>query len=75
MSYKLGGHNGARLEIHLEAVTMRVWTYTSRLQSSQFGAAIGGHNRARLELELDAVNVVAVVREEGAKGAETLFIS
>jgi len=64
----------ASCEIPFEAVIERVWRYTWRVRSSEFGDALGGHDRARLEQYLEAVNLEAVVQEGGATGAETLFI-
>ena len=43
-------------EMHLAAIIERVWRYTWRITSSQFGDALGGHDRARLEEYLEAAN-------------------
>ena len=68
------GWNRSSLEIQLEAVIEPVWRYTCRLESSECGYALGGHDRARLKEYLEEVDLEAGVREEGATGAETLFI-
>jgi hypothetical protein len=51
----LGGHDGARLEMQLEAVIEGLWRYAWRPQSSELGDALGGHNRASLEMHWQAV--------------------
>jgi len=43
-------------EMHLEAVIDRVWRYTLRPRSSEFGDALGGPDRASLDEYLEAVD-------------------
>jgi len=43
-------------EMHLEAVIDRVWRYTWRPRSSQFGDELGGRDQASLDEYLEAVN-------------------
>jgi len=43
-------------EMHLEAVINRVWRYTWRPRSNEFGDALGGRDRASLDESLEAVN-------------------
>jgi hypothetical protein len=40
--------------IHPQAVIERVWRYTWRPRSSEFGDAIGSRDRASLEIHLEA---------------------
>jgi hypothetical protein len=62
------------LEIHLEAIFRQDWRCTGRPKLSEIGDPLGGRDRARMEEYLEAVNLEAVVREEGATGAETIVI-
>ena len=48
----IGGRNRVSLEIHLEAVIVRVW----RTLSCEFGDALGGSNRASLDEYWEAVD-------------------
>ena len=43
-------------EMHLEAMIDRVWRYTWRPRSTEFGDALGGCDRASLDEYLEAVN-------------------
>jgi len=51
----LGGCNRASLEMHLEALTERVWRCTWRPRSSELRDALGGHDRANLEAGFEQV--------------------
>jgi len=51
-----GGHNRVSLELHLEAIIKRVWRYTWRPESSQFGEALKGCKGASLDKYWMAVN-------------------
>jgi len=48
--YALGGHDGA----NFQAVIERVWRYTWRPRSSEFGDALGGRDRSSLEMHWEA---------------------
>jgi len=66
--------------MHLEAMIERLWRYTSRPRSSEFGDALGGRDRASLEMYLQAViervwMSTGSQSMDGALGAETHFIS
>jgi hypothetical protein len=42
--------------MHLQAVMKRIWSYTWRPPSSEFGAALGGNDHVCLEMHLEAVS-------------------
>jgi len=48
--YALGGHDRA----NFQAVSERVWRYTWRPKSRDFGDALGGRDRSSLEMHLEA---------------------
>jgi len=51
----ISSHTQVDLQIHSDALIKRVWRYTGKLYSDEFGDALGGRDRAALKVHLEVV--------------------